>query len=69
MDNIYVYVIDLPPHVNEMVTPCYDGYTIYLDASLSPYGRKRAYNHALTHIEKHDFEKHDIQQIEREAHT
>lgn len=68
MDNIYTYIVDLPPHITEMVTPCFDGYTIYLDASLSPYGREKAFKHAMWHIRNNDFEKYDVQQIESEAH-
>jgi hypothetical protein len=29
----------------------------------------RAYEHALWHIENNDFEKHDVHQIESEAHS
>lgn len=68
MDNIYVYLVDLPDRVNEMVTPCFDGYTVYLNARLSYAGRVRAYHHAIGHIERNDFEKYDVQQIEEESH-
>ena len=68
MDNIYTYVIDLPSSINEMVTPCFDGYTVYINACLSPSGMRKAYNHAIHHITNHDFEKSDVQQIEMEAH-
>lgn len=68
MDNIYVYLVDLPDRVNEMVTPCLDGYTVYLNARLSYAGRVRAYHHAIRHIERNDFEKYDVQKIEEEAH-
>lgn len=67
-DNIYVYLIDLPDRVNEIVLPCLDGYTVYLNARLSYAGRVRAYHHAIRHIERNDFEKYDVQQIEEEAH-
>lgn len=67
-DNIYVYLIDLPDRVNEIVLPCLDGYTVYLNARLSYAGRVQAYHHAIRHIERNDFEKYDVQQIEEEAH-
>lgn len=67
-DNIYVYTVDLPVGIAEMVTPCIDGYTIYIDDKLSPEGKRRAYDHALYHINHHDFEKEDVNQIELEAH-
>ena len=67
-DNIYVYMVNLPSGINEAVTPCGDGYTIYIDDKLSPEGKRRAYSHALYHITNHDFEKSDVNAIEIEAH-
>ena len=69
MDDVFVYIIDLPDNVSEMVVPCLDGYTIYLDAHLSSLEALDAYNHALNHIRNHDFEKSDVQQIEASAHN
>lgn len=69
MDDIYVYIVDLPDQVNEMVTPCLDGYTIYLNAKLSYQERVDAYLHALRHVENNDWEKDDVQKIEKEAHA
>lgn len=69
MDDIYVYIVDLPDQVNEMVTPCLDGYTIYLNAKLSHQERVDAYLHALRHVENNDWEKDDVQKIEKEAHA
>ena len=66
-NDIYVYIVDLP--VDEMVAPCPEGYTIYLNARLSYRGRVRAYLHALDHIESNDWEKVNVQQIEKEAHN
>ena len=51
-----------------MVTPCLDGYTVYLNARLSYSGRVRAYHHAIRHIERNDFEAENVQKIEEEAH-
>ena len=65
---VFTYIIDLPESVNEMVTPCADGYTVYLNAKLSYHARVRAYEHALRHISHHDFEKYDVQLIEADAH-
>ena len=66
--DVFVYVIDLPPKVNEMVAPCADGFTIYLSAKLSQAGRVQAYNHALKHIERNDWNRENVQIIEKEAH-
>ncbi len=68
MAEVYVYIVDLPDRVDEMVTPCIDGYTVYLNARLTYAGRVRAYHHAMRHIERNDFEGFDIQEIEMEAH-
>jgi len=67
-DSVYVYIIDLPDHINEMVTPCLDGFTIYLNARLSYHDRVRAYHHAMRHIDRNDFEKNNVQEIEKDAH-
>lgn len=65
---IYTYYTKLPPGVAEMVTPCFGGYTIYIDNTLTFEGRMRAFRHALYHIEHGDFDRDDVQQIEAEAH-
>lgn len=68
MDDLYVYITDLP--VNEAVCPCdVYGYTIYIDAKLSPEGRRKAMRHALWHIQNGDFDRFDVQEIEEEAHA
>lgn len=68
MADIYTYLAPLPRGIREIVAPCADGYTIYLDESLSHEDRISAYNHALFHIE-HDFSiKDNVQMIELKAH-
>lgn len=68
MDDIYVYLVDLPPSVPEMITPCDCGFTVYLNARLSYQDRVKAYIHALEHVERNDWEKDNVQLIEKEAH-
>ena len=68
MVDVFVYIVDLPDQVDEMVTPCLDGYTVYLNARLSYAGRVRAYHHAMRHIDRNDFEAENVQKIEEEAH-
>lgn len=68
MDNIFLYFVKLPEGIDEVVMPCFDGYTVYIDPSLSYHQQIEAYNHALRHISNHDFEKHDLQEIEANAH-
>lgn len=68
MDSIYTYIVDMPPTVPEMVLPCEDGFTVYLNARLDYSSRVRAYLHALGHIVNHDWERTDADEIEYEAH-
>lgn len=68
MDDIYVYIVDMPTTAAEMIMPCNGGYTIYLNARLSYQDRVKAYLHALGHVERNDFEKENVQEIEMEAH-
>lgn len=67
-DDVFVYLVDLPDGINEMITPCTDGHTVYIDARLDDAHRLRAYEHACSHIDGNDFEKSNIQQIEADAH-
>lgn len=50
MDNIYIYIVRLPAGINESVEPCLDGYTIYIEETLSQEAKLRSYNHAMDHI-------------------
>lgn len=68
MDDIFVYVVDMPTSASEMIIPCTGGYTIYLNARLSYQDRVKAYIHALRHVETNDFEKNNVQEIEKDAH-
>ena len=68
MTDKFVYLIPLPPGINEMVTPCPEGHTIYIDSSLDDAHQLRAYQHALNHIEHNDFAKENVQEIESDAH-
>ena len=68
-DDIFVYIVDLPDSVNEVVAPCNLGFTVYLNAKLGYQGRVKAYTHALKHIENNDLESNeDINTIECIAH-
>lgn len=51
-----------------MVTPCVDGYTVYLNARLTYTGRVQAYHHAIEHIDRNDWEKANVQEIEKDVH-
>jgi hypothetical protein len=68
MDDVFTYFVPLPDGIHEMVTPCADGFTVYIDSDLDEAHRIRAYNHAIRHIMRGDFEKENVQEIEEEAH-
>ena len=68
MDDIFVYIVGLPNQIREMVLPCADGYTVYINEELDFDDRLNAYCHALEHIKNNDWDKLDIQLIESEAH-
>jgi hypothetical protein len=70
MIDVYVYIVNLPSGINEMVTPDTDddGYTIYIDDKLTYEGAEKAYLHALKHINNNDFEKSNVNDIEITAH-
>lgn len=70
MDNVYVYVTTLPPKIREFVTPCADGYTVYISDRLDRKNALTAYFHALRHIRNDDFNSDDdIQGIEQCTHN
>ena len=72
MDDVYVYLRDdLPAKVGELIAPCPDGYTIYISAHLDDAHRQEAYEHAIEHIRRGDFDidcVKGVQEIEAEAH-
>lgn len=68
MDDIYIYCIKLPEGVNEMVTPCVGGYTVYISDRLDQDHRVLAYQHALRHIKNGDFEQKGANRLEIFAH-
>lgn len=68
MDDIFVYVVCLPEQIREIVLPCADGYTVYINEKLSRKERLKAYHHAVGHIKSNDWNKVDVQVIESDAH-
>ena len=43
-------------------------YSIFINSRMGLLQQKKTLYHELKHIERNDFEKHDIQQIEYDAH-
>ena len=64
MDDVFVYLAPLPNSIDEYVTPCSDGYTVYINEKLSRPQQIKAFNHAIRHIAGNDFSKENVQEIE-----
>lgn len=64
MDDIFTYLVDIPGKTKEVVMPCLDGFTIYIDNKLDRQAQINAYNHAIKHIKSGDFDKEDVSIIE-----
>lgn len=66
---INVKIIDMDTGIQEQVVKNHDGsYTVFINARYATESQKKAYLHAIGHIEDGDFEKENVQEIEREAH-
>lgn len=66
---INIMVMDMVIGIKEQVSKNSDGsYTIFLNARYSHDALMKAYDHALDHIRRSDWEREDVQQIEAEAH-
>jgi len=67
--NVYVRMMDMDTCVHGLVrhTPT-DDYVIIINSRLSDKAQREAFRHEMWHIQNHDFEKPDVQQIEYEAH-
>lgn len=68
-DDVYVYLVNFPDGIREAVTPCFGGYTVYIDEKLDHDSQVRAYEHAMHHIRQGDFYVNDTaDKIEAAAH-
>lgn len=66
---INVVVMSMEYGLHEMIVSNHDGsYTVFLNARDSNERRIQSYHHAIRHLERDDFEKDSVQQIESEAH-
>lgn len=73
LDDVFVYINeDMPDSITEAVSPNSDGtYTILLNGNLSTEVLRKAFFHAIEHIEHNDFERvetYGIQNIENHAY-
>lgn len=46
-----------------------DSYTIFIDAKLSNAEQRKVFLHEMKHIQRKDFEKEDVQEIEFATHN
>ena len=71
-DDVFYYIRKLPHGVKEMVTPCADGYTVYISSALDDEHILKAYEHALEHIRSGHFDienvSSSVQKIEADTH-
>lgn len=64
----YIYQVDLKGKAKAMAMPCADGTTIYIDINLSDNEKLEALRHEEEHIAGDDFQKADVQEIEKRRH-
>ena len=66
LDDLFVRLV---PNlsVNEMITPCENGYSVYIKEDLPEEKKIEALYHAYVHKKSNDFGKCDIQDIESKA--
>lgn len=67
LDDLFVRLV---PNlsVNEMITPCENGYSVYIKEELPEEKKIEALYHAYVHKKSNDFGKCDVQDIESKAH-
>ena len=67
LDDLFVRLV---PNlsVNEMITPCENGYSVYIKEELPEEKKIESLYHAYIHKKSNDFENIDIQDIESRAH-
>ena len=69
-ENVNTIIKDLPPGIKGSINKNRDGsYTVFINARLSYEQQRAVFEHEMNHIIKEDFEKYDVDIIERESHT
>lgn len=69
MYDINVVYLNMEYGIHEQLTQNHDGsYTVFLNSRDSRAMNVRSYWHAIKHLVNHDYEKSDVQEIERDAH-
>ena len=69
MGDIFTYLVDLPCWMGGHCNCNPDGtYTIIINARWGHEERLKAYMHELRHIHNNDFEKFNVEEVERRNH-
>lgn len=69
MIDFNVVMLDLDVMVGETICKnSDDSFTIFINSRWSAEEQRRCFDHALSHIRHHDWEKFDVNEIERERH-
>lgn len=69
-ESINVVLLNMEYGVHEQVSLNHDGcFTIFLNARDTFEMQRENYTHAVSHIVNGDFDRHDVQEIERNAHS
>lgn len=69
MNDISVVLMDVDTMVGESIFKnADDSYTILLNSRWSTEEQHRCFEHALSHIRHNDWERFDVNEIERERH-
>lgn len=69
MEYINVQFLDMDTKIPEhLIKNADDSYTIFLNSKLSHEEHIKSYLHAVKHINEKDFDKEDVQEIEKNAH-
>ena len=69
MNNFCVVLADLDDMIGECI--CHnadDSYTIWINSRWSSEEQRKCFSHALDHIRHNDWERFDVNEIERERH-
>lgn len=69
--DVNVFLMDFPnTKEKEMITENTDGtYSVFINSRMAYNQQLSAYQHALEHIKKNDFQNDDVQRIEAVAHA
>lgn len=71
-DDVFVQLVPLPYKTTELITPCLDGYTVYLNSRLTREQNLESYYHAIRHIRDGAFDMDkigaDVDEIEARTH-